>query len=70
MSVSARVHVGYKSIFKSLYDQLQDRVGQEFEVLSVVDSDTKEVDVTSVGIMYWIVFNDGFTCFAWPEEVE
>ncbi|KKM03831.1 hypothetical protein LCGC14_1770540 [marine sediment metagenome] len=58
----------YRDRFVSPWEQYAHRVGQRFEVLSVIDTPDKDHDA-EVLPMYRIRFEDGHITDAWPEEV-
>lgn len=54
--------------FTSPYDEYAARIGQEAQVIGVVDPTTYDFD--EVGLLYRIRFGDGSEIDAWPEEID
>lgn len=63
------IRVGMKGTFVSPYEQYAERNGQNYEVVKVFDEDDDEHDISEVGVMYRIRFDDGEEIEAWPEEL-
>ncbi len=63
------IKIGTKGTFISPYEQYASRNGQDYEVVKVFDEDDDDHDISEVGEMYLIRFEDGDEIEAWPEEL-
>jgi hypothetical protein len=63
------INVGDTGTFLSVYQQHEERDGQEFTVVRVIKKADKDHDA-EVLPMYEVLFRDGTRIEAWPEEVE
>ena len=62
--------IGERITFTSPYDQFAARIGQSATVVRHYTEDDAEHDISEVGPMYRIRFDDGTEIEAWPEEVD
>ena len=63
------LHIGDRCVFNSPYDQYQARNKQECVITRIIDEDDEEHDISEVGTMYVVRFNDGEEIEAWNEEI-
>ena len=63
------LHIGDRCVFNSPYDQYQARNKQECVITRIIDEDDEEHDISEVGTMYVVRFNDGEEIEAWNEEL-
>ena len=57
---------GFSDKFWSPYDQYKNRIGQRFKVIRRIESSENDIEVLP---MWEIMFEDGLTTFAYPEEI-
>ena len=62
--------LGKSIVFDSPYEQYKERIGQEATIIAYFTEDDDEHDISEVGPMYRLRFDDGTEIDAWPEEVE